>query len=146
MGQIRRGADGRGLFTTEFKRAQIARVLGGEITQAELVRELDVGRCTRRVGGVAWFYNSSRACSESVTAGIGAAFGNLMKKISVLLAPIIAVPALAIVLLESSPAEACALSDTSGSCPATCMCDDDADQYCSNPSYSPPCEFRWLAE
>jgi transposase len=30
------------LFTTEFKRAQIARVLGGEITQAELVRELDV--------------------------------------------------------------------------------------------------------
>jgi transposase len=42
MGQIRRGADGRRLFTTEFKRAQIARVLGGEITQAELVRELDV--------------------------------------------------------------------------------------------------------
>jgi transposase len=42
MGQIRRGADGRRLFTTEFKKAQIARVLGGEITQAELVRELDV--------------------------------------------------------------------------------------------------------
>jgi transposase len=42
MGQIRRGADGRRLFTTEFKRAQIARVLGGEITQAALVRELDV--------------------------------------------------------------------------------------------------------
>ena len=42
MGQIRRGADGRRLFTTEFKRAQIAHVLGGEITQAELVRELDV--------------------------------------------------------------------------------------------------------
>jgi transposase len=42
MGQIRRGADGRRTFTTEFKKAQIARVLGGEITQAELVRELDV--------------------------------------------------------------------------------------------------------
>jgi transposase len=42
MGQIRRGADGRRLFTTEFKKAQIARVLGGAITQAELVRELDV--------------------------------------------------------------------------------------------------------
>lgn len=42
MGQIRRGADGRRLFTTEFKRTQMARVLGGEVTQAELVRELDV--------------------------------------------------------------------------------------------------------
>jgi transposase len=42
MGQIRRGADGRRLFTTEFKRARIARVLGGEITQAEPVREMDV--------------------------------------------------------------------------------------------------------
>lgn len=42
MGQIRRGADGRRLFTTEFKRTQIARVLWGETTQAERVRELDV--------------------------------------------------------------------------------------------------------
>jgi transposase-like protein len=42
MGQIRRGADGRRLFTTEFKKAQVGRVLAGELTQAELCRELDV--------------------------------------------------------------------------------------------------------
>ena len=42
MGEIARGADGRRLFTAEFKKEQIGRVLSGEITQAELCRELDV--------------------------------------------------------------------------------------------------------
>jgi transposase len=42
MGEIARGADGRRLFTPEFKKAQIGRVMRGEITQAELCRELDV--------------------------------------------------------------------------------------------------------
>ena len=42
MGEIARGADGRRLFTAEFKKEQIGRVLSGEITQAELCRELGV--------------------------------------------------------------------------------------------------------
>jgi transposase len=42
MGEIARGADGRRLFTPEFKKAQIGRVIRGEVTQAELCRELDV--------------------------------------------------------------------------------------------------------
>lgn len=42
MGEIRRGSDGRRLFTTEFKKEQIGRVLRGEVTLAELARELDV--------------------------------------------------------------------------------------------------------
>lgn len=42
MGEIARGADGRRLFTAEFKKEQIERVLRGEMTQAELCRELDV--------------------------------------------------------------------------------------------------------
>lgn len=42
MGEIARGADGRRLFTPEFKKQQIDRVLRGEVTLAELTRELDV--------------------------------------------------------------------------------------------------------
>lgn len=42
MGEIARGADGRRLFTAEFKKEQVGRVLSGEVTQAELCRELDV--------------------------------------------------------------------------------------------------------
>jgi transposase len=42
MGEIARGADGRRLFTAEFKKEQIGRVLSGEITQSQLCRELDV--------------------------------------------------------------------------------------------------------
>ncbi len=38
----RRGADGRRLFTAEFKREQLGRVLRGEVTLAELSRELQV--------------------------------------------------------------------------------------------------------
>jgi transposase-like protein len=36
------GADGRRIFTAEFKQAQIARVVRGEVTLAELARELTV--------------------------------------------------------------------------------------------------------
>ncbi len=38
----RRGLDGRRIFNSEFKREQIGRVLRGEISLAELTRELDV--------------------------------------------------------------------------------------------------------
>lgn len=42
MGEVARGADGRRLFTPAFKKEQIERVLRGELTLAELTRELDV--------------------------------------------------------------------------------------------------------
>ena len=48
MGEIARGADGRRLFTPEFKKQQIDRVLRGEITLAELTRELDVSSSVTR--------------------------------------------------------------------------------------------------
>ena len=38
----RRGSDGRRRFTSEFKRDQVSRVLRGELTMAELSRELSV--------------------------------------------------------------------------------------------------------
>ena len=42
MGEHRRKADGRRVFTTEFKRATVQRIVTGEKTVAELTRELDV--------------------------------------------------------------------------------------------------------
>jgi len=39
-----RGSDGRRLFTAEFKREQIDRVLRGELTASELSRELGIAR------------------------------------------------------------------------------------------------------
>lgn len=48
MGEVARGADGRRLFTPEFKRQQIDRVLRGELTMAELTRELDVSPSVTR--------------------------------------------------------------------------------------------------
>src|SRR5215471_16656068 len=42
MGEHRRKADGRRVFTTEFKRATVQRILTGEKTVAELSRELDI--------------------------------------------------------------------------------------------------------
>ena len=44
MEQVPRGSDGRRLFTAEFKREQIDRVLRGEVTVAELSRELGISR------------------------------------------------------------------------------------------------------
>ena len=44
MESIARGTDGRRLFTAEFKRQQVDRVLRGELTVAELSRELGISR------------------------------------------------------------------------------------------------------
>ncbi len=44
MRSVARGSDGRRLFTAEFKREQIDRVLRGEVTVSELSRELGVAR------------------------------------------------------------------------------------------------------
>ena len=44
MESIARGTDGRRLFTAEFKRQQIDRLLRGELTVAELSRELGISR------------------------------------------------------------------------------------------------------
>jgi len=42
MGEHRRKADGRRVFSTEFKRAAVQRIATGEKTVAELSRELDI--------------------------------------------------------------------------------------------------------
>ena len=42
MGEHRRKADGRRVFSTEFKREIVQRLVTGEKTVAELSRELDI--------------------------------------------------------------------------------------------------------
>ncbi len=49
MGEIARGADGRRLFTPEFKKQQIDRVLRGDLTLSELTRELVVSASVARL-------------------------------------------------------------------------------------------------
>lgn len=44
MESVPRGSDGRRLFTAEFKRQQIDRVLRGELSITELSRELGISR------------------------------------------------------------------------------------------------------
>jgi transposase len=44
MARIARKSDGRRIFTAEFKREQIGRVLRGELTLAELSRKLGIAR------------------------------------------------------------------------------------------------------
>ena len=44
MVNIARKSDGRRIFTDEFKREQIGRVWGGELSLAELSRELGIAR------------------------------------------------------------------------------------------------------
>lgn len=44
MESIARKSDGRRMFTPEFKRQQIERVLRGEVTLSELSRELQISR------------------------------------------------------------------------------------------------------
>jgi transposase-like protein len=44
MAKIARKSDGRRIFTSEFKRKQIGRVLRGELTLAELSRNLGIAR------------------------------------------------------------------------------------------------------
>lgn len=44
MARIARKSDGRRIFTDEYKREQISRVLRGELTLAELSRKLGIAR------------------------------------------------------------------------------------------------------
>ena len=44
MSRIARKSDGRRIFTEEFKREQIGRVLRGDLTLAELSRKLGIAR------------------------------------------------------------------------------------------------------
>ena len=44
MENVAKGSDGRRLFTAEFKREQVDRILRGEVTASELSRELGVAR------------------------------------------------------------------------------------------------------
>ena len=48
MGEHRRKADGRRVFSTDFKRATVQRVVTGEKTVAELSRELDIAPSVSR--------------------------------------------------------------------------------------------------
>jgi transposase len=60
----RRGADGRRLFTAQFKQEQIARVTRGEVTAAELSRELAVYPSVVR----RWLRLSTRGSAAAVGA------------------------------------------------------------------------------
>lgn len=42
MGDFKRKADGRRIFDVEFKRATSARIASGEVTLAQVARELDI--------------------------------------------------------------------------------------------------------
>lgn len=42
MGDFSRKADGRRVFTAEFKRTTVERIRGGEMTVAEVSREMDI--------------------------------------------------------------------------------------------------------
>jgi transposase len=44
MESVPRGSDGRRLFSPEFKREQVARLVRGELTISELSRELGISR------------------------------------------------------------------------------------------------------
>ena len=65
MGEFRRGADGRRLFTTAFNKEQIDRVLRGEITLSGLARELDVSSSVVRK----WKRLFEQGANTAVAAG-----------------------------------------------------------------------------
>jgi transposase len=62
MESISRGSDGRRLFTAEFKRQQIDRLLKGEVTAAELSRELGISRSLIQK----WKYLASKGAETAV--------------------------------------------------------------------------------
>jgi transposase len=62
MENVAKGSDGRRLFTAEFKRQQVDRVLKGEITAAELSRELGVARSLIQ----RWKYLATRGAEAAV--------------------------------------------------------------------------------
>src|SRR5215207_45035 len=60
----RRGSDGRRIFSAEFKREQIGRVLRKELTVAELSRELGVEQSVVR----RWKHLADRGSTTAVAA------------------------------------------------------------------------------
>jgi len=62
MENAARGSDGRRLFTAEFKRQQVGRILRGEITASELSRELGVARSLIQ----RWKYLATRGAEAAV--------------------------------------------------------------------------------
>ncbi len=64
MGEHRRKADGRRVFSTEFKRTTVQRVLTGEKTVAELSRELDIAPSVIRN----WTRHSEAGATAAVAA------------------------------------------------------------------------------
>jgi transposase len=62
MENVAKGSDGRRLFTPEFKRGQIDRLLKGEITASELSRELGVARSLIQ----RWKYLATRGAEAAV--------------------------------------------------------------------------------
>jgi transposase len=64
MEMHRRGADGRRLFTTAFKQEQLARVAKGEVTLAELARELAISPSVVR----RWHHLSTHGSTAAVGA------------------------------------------------------------------------------
>ena len=64
MEKAARGSDGRRLFTAEFKREQIDRVLRGEVTASELSRELGVARSLIQK----WKYLATQGAEAAVSA------------------------------------------------------------------------------
>jgi transposase len=64
MESVARGSDGRRLFNAEFKRAQVDRILKGEITASELSRELGVARSLIQ----RWKYLATKGAETAVGA------------------------------------------------------------------------------
>ena len=64
MDTVPPGSDGRRLFTAEFKRAQIDRILKGEVTASELSRELGVARSLVQ----RWKFLATRGAETAVGA------------------------------------------------------------------------------
>ena len=59
-----RGSDGRRLFTAEFKREQIDRLLRGEVTASELSRELGIARSLVQ----RWKYLATKGAEAAVSS------------------------------------------------------------------------------
>ncbi len=64
MGEHRRKADGRRVFSAEFKRTTVQRILTGEKTVAELSRELDIAPSVIRN----WARRSEAGATTAVAA------------------------------------------------------------------------------
>ena len=67
MGDFSRKADGRRMFTAEFKRSTVERVRSGETTVAEVAREMDIQSTVIR----RWIKLSESGSTAAVEAGEG---------------------------------------------------------------------------